>query len=104
MARARRITTLVLGEPALGPAANWLELAREAGVTVVSEKFARRRLPAPALAAMRSKPCFYMCVDDVGAAVAHVPGRRIGKPVLAHGMRELCVETPSGMVILAEQA
>lgn len=101
----RRVTALVLGEPSLDHAANWMEIAPIAdGVTVVSERFARRRLPAPALASLRSKPCFYMCVDDIRAAVAHVPGRRVGKPVLAHGMRELCVETPDGMVVLAEPA
>ena len=103
--RARHVTALVLGDPGLGHAANWMEIApRVDGATVVSEKFARRRLPAAALEAMRSKPCFYMCVDDVSAAVAHVPGRRIGEAVIAHGMRELCIETPSGMVVLAERA
>lgn len=103
--RARHVTALVIGDPALGHAANWMEIAaRHDGVTVVSETFARKRLPAPAIEAMRSKPCFYMCVDDVAAAVAHVPGRRVGEPVLAHGMRELCIETASGMVVLAERA
>ena len=103
--RARHVTALVLGDPGLGHAANWMEIApRHDGVTVVSETFARKRLPAPAIEAMRSKPCFYMCVDDVGAAVAHIPGRRVGEPTFAHGMRELCIETPTGMVVLAERA
>ena len=110
--RARRVTALVLGDPGLvlddrgfDHAATWMEIApRNDGVTVVSETFARKRLPAPAIEAMRSEPCFYMCVDDIGAAVAHVPGRRVGPPVVAHGMRELCIETPSGMIVLAERA
>lgn len=103
--RARHVTALVLGKPELEHAANWLEIGpRDAGCTVVSESFARRRLPAPVLAAMRDNPCFYMCVDDISAAVANVPGRRVGPPVTAHGMRELCIETSSGMVVLAQPA
>ena len=76
----------------------------ENGVTIVSERFARRRLPAAALAALRSEPCFYVRVDNLASAVAQVPGRQIGAPVLAHGMREICVETGTGMVVLAERA
>ena len=76
----------------------------ENGVTIVSERFARRRLPAAVLAALRSEPCFYVRVDNLASAVAQVPGRQIGAPVLAHGMREICVETGTGMVVLAERA
>lgn len=103
--QSRHVTALVLGDPTLAPNANWMEFSpRENGVTVVSEKFAKRRLPAAALAALRYEPCFYIRVDDLASAVAQVPGRQVGTPVLSHGMREICVETQSGMVVLAERA
>lgn len=104
-AYARRVTALVLGDPSSEQGADWMEIGpRQRGVAVVSETFARRRLPAPAYAAMRSSACFYICVDDVGKAAAHVPGRWLGKPVLTHGMRELCIDTDAGVVVLAQPA
>ena len=103
--QSRHVTALVLGDPTLAPNANWMEIAScENGVTIVSERFARRRLPAAALEALRSDPCFYMRVEDLASAMAQVPGRQMGAPVLAHGMREVCVDTGTGMVVLAERA
>ena len=100
-----RVTALVLGDPVSERSATWMEIGpRECGVMVMSETFARRRLPPQALAAMRAGACFYMCVDDIDEAAAHIPGRRIGHPVLSHGMQELCVETDAGVVVLAQPA
>ena len=72
--QARRVTALVLGDPAVASAATWMEIGpRESGVTVMSEQFARRRLPPPALAAMRESACFYMCVTDLDATARRFP-------------------------------
>jgi hypothetical protein len=104
MVRSRRVTSLMLGDPAVCGGDSWLEFAPQDGVTLVSEAFARRRLPAAALSAMRTSPCFYICVDSIADTIASVPGRSVSEATVTGAMREVCVETSNGMVVLAEFA
>jgi hypothetical protein len=102
---SRRVTSFMLGDPTRRGEESWLEIGpHSGGVTLVSENFARPRLPPAVLAAMRTEPCFYICVDNLASAIASVPGRPVGASSLSGGMREMCMETVNGMVVLAEVA
>ena len=113
-----RVTSMRLSTARDRDSESWMELGFEAqsaapqghadwsladGTMVMSESLARKTMPAAAIKEMRLRPCFYVAVDNLPDALSRCAGSVLGHAVEGLGMRNICLATPNGMMVLGER-
>ena len=118
MTQKLRVTSMRLSTAHDRDSESWMELGFETqavvpqghanwtlndGMMVMSESLARKTMPAAAIEEMRVRPCFYVAVDNLPDALSRCAGSVLGHAVEGLGMRNICLATPNGMMVLGER-